>query len=223
MNLDATLSRSYRDSLVSRPHRHYETMARIEGPTLFLRPMAVEDAELIVAWRSDPATSALFLRPQPTLEQHRIWFAGDRNDRVDYVAEHRAENRSVGTVNFTDIDVADRTAKTGTLIGDRRDRGRGFGREIKALWMLYGFAELGLRSVDVIIRADNAAMIGLDSSLGYRPIGSELRVIEASKPAVEFVIMRLSTADLLAERSYSAYDMHGFLERIQSRWNESGQ
>ncbi len=198
------------------PHAHYERLARIETPRLYLRPLALRDAEDIVRWRSDPESAALFLSAQPTLEEHLRWFRGLRLGRCDYVVVERATERSIGALNYKAIDERDGSCETGTLIGERASRGKGYAREAKVAWMLYGFACLGLRTVDVLMHEANEGIIRLNTALGYERVGSERHATALGDEAT-FVRMRLDVARVTRLAIYRELDLHGFLATIEAR------
>src|SRR5690554_159767 len=161
----------------------------IRTTRLLLRPLASDDAELVVAWRNDPQNAELFLAPPPTLEQHLKWFASDRSNRVDYVITLQESGEVVGTLNYV-LDPAGHTAETGTLIGSRAHRGKGIASEAKLAWTLFGFAALDIESILVRIRADNERMIRIDEKLGYVHVGSE-RLTNAIGAPHEYRTLRL--------------------------------
>ena len=148
-------------------HDHYEQTPRISTPRLYLRPMTEGDAELIVAWRSEPSTAAMFFSSPPTLQEHLDWFHSDREDRVDYVIAIAEERRPIGVVNFKNIDLSGGIAEGGKLLGDRSSRGKGYAKEAFAAWLLYGFGTLELETIEVRTRADNSPNIGLNKRLGF--------------------------------------------------------
>lgn len=147
-------------------HEHYERR-RIETPRLWLRPMREDDARLIVDWRNEPSTAAMFFSEPPSLREHLEWFHGPRVGRVDYVVVRRNLDRPIGVVNFKSIDEDRRTAEGGKMIGDLASRGLGMAKEAYAAWLLYGFGTLGLKSVMVRTREDNTANIALNRKLGF--------------------------------------------------------
>lgn len=199
-----------------KPHEAYERLPRIDTPRLILRPMERSDAEAVVAWRSEPATARMFVRPPPTRTEHDAWFASDRLDRVDYVLVHRETGTAIGVVNYKDLNMATRTAETGTLVGDPARRRQGFAREAKVAWMLYGFAELALDAVFVHIRTDNTRMLDVDAALGYIRVG-ETRLDTADARGVPFVRMRLDAATVLDHPAYRGPDPHGFRSKLADR------
>lgn len=199
-----------------RPHTAYEILDRIDTPRLYLRPMRPEDTEAVVAWRSEPGTARMLVQPPPTRAEHEAWFLSPRLDRIDYVIVNRATDVAIGVVNYKSLNAAQRSAETGTLIGDPGHRRQGYAREAKVAWMLYGFADLGLDEVNVHIRADNTRMIEIDAALGYVRV-DEVLWDTAVERGVRFVRMRLSASTALVHPDYLGADPHGFRAKLAER------
>ncbi len=156
--------------------------------------MRRDDAELVVSWRTEPSTAAMFFSAPPTLEEHLRWFDGPRWGRADYMVVRKDEARPIGVVNFKSIDKKRGCAEAGKLIGDLNSRGLGMATESFAAWLMYGFEMLELRQVLVRTRADNAANIALNKKLGFR-LEDTFRSEAADGTQQIFVTMRLSRED----------------------------
>jgi len=191
-------------------------MERIETPRLYLRPMRREDAESIVAWRSEPRTAAMFFSPPPTLKQHLDWFDSPREHRVDYVVVEAASDLPVGTVSFKDVDLERRSAESGTLIGDLASRGKGYGLEAKVAWCLYGFAVLGLDRIDVTVRRDNEPMLRIEAALGHETLEEAVLPNALGEPTA-YVRMTLPARRATELDVFRSVDRHGFVERLAAR------
>lgn len=180
---------------------------------LLLRPLVIEDSELVVSWRNDPKNAELFLSPPPTVDQHIAWFASDRSHRVDYVIVLRDSGDVVGTLNYVQAGT-EKVAETGTLIGSKQHRGMGVASEAKLAWTLFGFAVLDIEQIMVRIRSDNERMIRIDEKLGYENVGSESMNNALGVPHL-YRILRLARRRVLELPHYAAEDHHGFLEAIR--------
>jgi len=197
-------------------HEELELMERIDSPRLYMRPMRREDADLVVAWRSEPRTAAMFLSPPPTLEQHLTWFDSPRDGRVDYLVVEASTDRPVGTVSFKGVVAGGGSAESGTLIGDVASRGKGYGLEAKVAWSLYGFAVLRLDAIDVTVRRDNEPMLRIEEALGYERLGV-VELPNAFGEPTEFVRMTLPARRATELEVFARNDRHGFVERIAAR------
>ncbi len=196
-------------------HEYYERRARIETPRLWLRPMREEDAELIVAWRNEPSTAAMFFIAPPTLDEHLRWFHSGREWRVDYVIVRKEEGRPIGVVNFRDIDEVRGVAEGGKLIGDLNSRGRGMAKEAFAAWLMYGFGTLGLRRVMIRTRTDNTANIRINEKLGFH-VEERYRHRAADGVVREFVMMTLPRREVDRRPYFRSVDRQGYFDKERS-------
>lgn len=141
---------------------------RFEQGTVALRPLALADTDHVVRWRGRPdVASEMFSATPPTAAEHDAWFHGlqRRTDRLEFVILD--EERPVGTVGLSQIDLGAGTAEYGILIGEDAARGRGVARTASELVIELAFVTLGLQRLDLTMFADNAAARGLYERLGF--------------------------------------------------------
>jgi N-acetylneuraminate synthase len=141
---------------------------RLGDGEVALRPMANEDAPLIVRWRNQPEVAAqLFSEHPPTLEDHQAWFANlqRRSDRLEFVIV--AGDKPVGTIGLSQIDFGARSAEYGILIGEEQFRGRGIAGRASKLLLQFAFEVLDLAHVDLALFRDNEGARRLYEKLGF--------------------------------------------------------
>jgi len=137
-------------------------------PHVALRPQTLDDAEMILRWRSDPEIlSQLFSERPPTLEEHRRWFAGLGDDRKEYIILAEGTH-PIGTVGLSRIDLQSASAEYGILMGERDYWGRGYAAAASRELLRIGFRELGLKRVYLCVFEDNRRAISLYTRLGFR-------------------------------------------------------
>ena len=137
-------------------------------PSVTLRPQTLDDAGLIIRWRSDPAVqSQMFSERAPTLDEHRAWFSGLREDRKEYIIVAEGM-RAIGTAGLSHIDPRDGAAEYGILIGERDCLGKGYASAASHELLRIAFKEMGLQRVVLRVFADNERAIGLYLKLGFR-------------------------------------------------------
>jgi UDP-4-amino-4,6-dideoxy-N-acetyl-beta-L-altrosamine N-acetyltransferase len=168
-------------------------------PSVSLRPLAAQDAELVVAWRSRPDVhDQLFAVRPPTLESHRAWFesyarGSDRRELIILV-----DGRPAGTVALAQIDLTHRRAEYGILIGEPWARGTGAAEAASRLLLAMAFGELDLERVFLLAFEDNQAALRLYERLGFRREGLlRSHVIKDGRPR-DVVVMGLLRGELPA-------------------------
>lgn len=135
-----------------------ETLPRITGERVTLRPITEADTDLIVRWRNTPSVVRNFIFREPfTPEMHRNWLATKvaTGRVVQYMIEVKATDRPVGSVYFRDIDPVNHSAEYGIFIGEEDARGQGFGSETARLFTEFGFARLGLHRISLRLLEEN--------------------------------------------------------------------
>jgi len=146
----------------------------IEGERVLLRRMCREDTADVVRMRAEPEVQAqLFSERPPTIEEHLRWLADmeARGDRHEFMIVERASGRSVGTIGLSRIDLVNRRAEYGVLIGEPGARGKGLAAEASRLLLAYAFGTLGLRRVYLHVLARNADALRLYRRVGFQPEG----------------------------------------------------
>lgn len=143
----------------------------LDGPTLYLREYREDDLDAALAVLGDPEVSRYLVTGPPNRAQQARQLAGDLErarqvPRADY---------SLATVERATGDVvgAGRLALDNPPHGEvayslRRDRwGRGYGTELLALLLSFGFDTLGLHRIQATVAPENAASLALLAKFGF--------------------------------------------------------
>jgi RimJ/RimL family protein N-acetyltransferase len=124
----------------------------------------------------------LRIRSEVTIEQQRAWLERVQRSSSDVLhAIIATDDRSfIGVAQLKDIDVFDRTANGGLVIGDKQRWGKGYATEARSLQLQYAFDHLRLRWVYGRTAACNIGAQRLMVANGYREIGRrpECRLID---------------------------------------------
>lgn len=134
----------------------YENLPVLEGTDFTLRPIKIEDTDLIVKWRNSEAVKSRFIfRSNFTKEMHLNWletkvFTGDV---VQYIIEY--EGTPVGSVYYQKFDDMNSSAEFGIFIGETFCRGKGLGGKVTKTFKDFGHKQLGLHRVYLRVLAEN--------------------------------------------------------------------
>ena len=146
------------------------------GPRVYLRPMDLEDADVMVlAQRGEPDTfwdegrspgSSLSFR------HHIRQMAKDEpQEWIQFAICDRQTGEIVGANGVDGADLLNRTAETVTVIHNPAYRGKGYGSEAKHLLLDYLFNTLGLHSVHSWVWGPNTRSQAALRKQGYRDAG----------------------------------------------------
>ena len=130
-----------------------EPIRFLNGSRLYLRKPAESDLPLFLRWINDPDTWHWLGRVSPmNMTDEKAWFEAleNGNPPTNFVFTIVLEERDepIGVMGLHAVDWINRRGTTGSLLGEERHRGRGYGLEAKRLLLRYAFETLGLNRVN---------------------------------------------------------------------------
>ena len=143
---------------------------RLEGETIYLRPIAMEDTERIVTWRNQERVRRNFIYQAPfTPQGHEAWMRTKvaSGEAVQFIICEKETDRPVGSVYFRDVDPVNRKAEYGIFIGEADAAGRGIGTQAARLAVAYARDVLGLHKLMLRVFADNAGAVKSYQRAGF--------------------------------------------------------
>lgn len=158
-----------------------------------LRPLAREDAAMVLRWRNSDAVAGFALSDRRIApEEHAAWL-----DRVLAAQDSRhwiieAGSRPVGLVDVDDIDESSGTCRWGFYVADAGERRRGVGVEALRQVLRWAFEERGLRKVCAEVLATNTAGLAVHRKLGFAEEGVAPERAEHAGGRVDLVLFGLT-------------------------------
>jgi len=152
-----------------------QTVGDITGEQVALGPLRHDLLPLYQRWHNDFATQRTYADPlEPTTIEHwaaryERWLLGA--DAVRFTLYERATVRPIGITNLHRIDLRNRTAAFGMLIGATTDRGQGYGTEATRVMLEYAFTVLGLHNVMLTVLEFTRAGRHAYEKAGFRECG----------------------------------------------------
>ncbi len=140
-----------------------------EAVGIYLRPMTVEDTDLIVKWRNTDSVRKNFIYQELfTREGHLSWIQNmvEPGKVVQFIICDIAADTPLGSVYIRDIDRTHNKAEYGIFLGEGA-RGRGVGSGAAKLMLQYCFEELGLHRVYLRAFAENMPAIRSYEKAGF--------------------------------------------------------
>lgn len=151
-----------------------EKLDIIEGELVRLRPIMIEDTELIVAWRNNPRVRQMFIfREKFTTEMHLHWMETKvaSGQVIQYIIEEKASNTPLGSAYFSDINHIYRSAEYGIFIGEDDAIGKGYGSETAKLFIDYAFKKLNIHRISLRVLEENQIAYRSYISVGFKKEG----------------------------------------------------
>lgn len=137
----------------------------LTGKKIQLRPLKLTDIENTLKWRNDLEIIMLSqgIRFPKTRELEEDWYHSvlhdKSNNRVFFGIDLISNMESIGIVQITKIDYISGTCELGIMIGDKANRGKGYGNEAYSIIINYAFNILNLRKVNTFSIVSNSASL----------------------------------------------------------------
>ena len=106
----------------------------------------------------------------------------------------------LGNVGFNSVDLLNRTAVIGIMLGNPNYQRKGYGIEAVKLILDYGFSFLNLRNISLSVFEYNEAAYNLYKKAGFKEVGRLRKAVEIMGKTYDVIIM-----DMLKEEFQSIY------------------
>ena len=147
----------------------------IKGEKVYLRPILRSDLSHLNEWKNDEETyQYLGGGYMPTsIDQQEKWM----DSLIDTTGTNKRflicanKNEPVGMVGLYAINWIHRTSEIGVYIGNKKARGKGYGKEACQLLEQFAREYLNMRKIRLSVVSDNIAAVHMWQSLGYEKVG----------------------------------------------------
>jgi RimJ/RimL family protein N-acetyltransferase len=161
-------------SNAEQPPTHAQPILR--SGRVYLRPAEQADLPTFVRWLADAETKRnLALRAPLSLAMEEKWFASlvERQGSGNYhfVICLVDSGRPIGATDLRDIDLENGHAAFGIMIGEEKDRNRGYGTEALEAICDFGFGQLRLERIELDVYDGNPRAQRSYEKAGFRVEG----------------------------------------------------
>lgn len=160
-----------------RYHSQTQKQFPIETERLLIRKVQKKDLPLIKEWLKDEEGRYFLLsrlvQPQETIEDI---FESEYNILGLITLKDKTP---IGLIAYLNIDEYTKKAELRNLIGEKKQRGKGYGNEATKAWIEYGFFTLGLEKIYLTTINTDIKNIRINESLGFKVEGllkNELKI-----------------------------------------------
>lgn len=160
-----------------RYHSQTQKQFPIETERLLIRKVQKKDLSLIKEWLKDEEGRYFLLsrlvQPQETIEDI---FESEYNILGLITLKDKTP---IGLIAYLNIDEYTKKAELRNLIGEKKQRGKGYGNEATKAWIEYGFFTLGLEKIYLTTINTDIKNIRINESLGFKVEGllkNELKI-----------------------------------------------
>ena len=151
-------------------------MLYLSGDKVSLRPLEMEDLDLIYQWENNTVIWEVSHTLVPYSKHVLKQYLANAHEDIYVVKQLRmviqtVEKKPVGLIDLFDFDAFHSRVGVGILIASDAERKKGFAKESLQLIIDYTAKHLGLKQIYCNITFDNQASINLFTSLGFVPCG----------------------------------------------------
>ena len=169
------------------------------GNNLRLRAIEREDIPRFLRWLNDPEVRRFLLMHEPlSRAREERWFEEQLSRQSDLILAIEVlvgdEWVHIGNVGLHHLDLKNRTAVLGIVIGEKGFWGKGYGREAIRVLLRYAFFEIGLHRVELETFAFNERALRCYEAVGFKRVGVRREAFFREGAFHDVILM-----DLLAE------------------------
>lgn len=147
---------------------------KIEGKRVYLSPMCTDDAIKYTKWMNDfDVTDKINSSCNViSLESEKAWL--EKNSGIgnyQFAIVKQENDELIGNCSLHNLDLINGRATVGIFIGDKENRGKGYGSEALELLLSYGFNHLNLNNIMLTVYSFNEPAIFCYKKIGFKEIG----------------------------------------------------
>lgn len=185
-------------------HRKQEWVPEsIVGERVFLRPITLDDAPIIVEKANDPVLREKlkyfsFFQWPLDLEREIAYLERMIGSQSDLLMAIRLieGKKFIGTVGLHEIDWLNDNLRLGIIIFEKDAWGNRYAKEVTEMILHFVFEELGMNKIYLMPRADNTHSIHIYKKLGFLPEGilrQEYRIDKLKEGGYQYLdLLRMS-------------------------------
>ena len=170
-------------------------LANITGEKITLGPVRHDLLPVYLRWNNDFEVNRtrLFTWRPITHEVAQAWYQRTSQEEgiggITFTIYERVTVRPIGLTYLFDIDYFSQTAEYGIMIGEKDCWGKGYGTEVTALMLDFGFTGLCLHQIRLRTVSFNARGIGAYTRAGFRLVGRWREAHRFGGRAYDIVLM----------------------------------
>jgi RimJ/RimL family protein N-acetyltransferase len=154
---------------------------------LYARWYGDEEIWRLTSWAAEPMQQA---------QAERLFEDREASAVDDSFAIHReGEEKPLGVISLTNISEANGSAELSVIIGDEKDRDKGFGTEAIRVILRYAFEDLGLQRVDLSVFEFNELAIRAYEKLGFQREGRVRQAVRRDGKFHDAILMRILASE----------------------------
>ena len=188
-------------------------LKKLTGDNIYLSPISFDDVEQYAEMVNDIKVSVglgyLSYTNIIDFESEKEFLISVKKEKMFAVRLLENDNL-LGNVGFNSVDLLNRTAVIGIMLGNPNYQRKGYGIEAVKLILDYGFSFLNLRNISLSVFEYNEAAYNLYKKAGFKEVGRLRKAVEIMGKTYDVIIM-----DMLKEEFQSVY----IKRELEKRYN----
>ena len=183
------------------------------GDNVYLSPISLDDVEKYAEMVNDIKVSVglgyLSYTNIIDFESEKEFLISVKKEKM--FAVRLLENDDLlGNIGFNSVDLLNRTATMGIMLGNSNYQRKGYGIEAVKLILDYGFSFLNLRNISLSVFEYNEPAYNLYKKVGFKEVGRLRKALEIMGKTYDVIIL-----DMLKEEFQSVY----IKRELEKRYN----
>lgn len=183
------------------------------GDNVYLSPISLDDVEKYAEMVNDIKVSIglgyLSYTNIIDFESEKEFLISAKKEKMFAVRLLENDNL-LGNVGFNSVDLLNRTATMGIMLGNPNYQRKGYGIEAVKLILDYGFSFLNLRNISLSVFEYNEPAYNLYKKVGFKEVGRLRKALEIMGKTYDVIIL-----DMLKEEFQSVY----IKRELEKRYN----
>lgn len=148
----------------------------LRGKNLYLQKVQQKDKEFMYPWFSDSDFLKYYdyVKPNPLSKDvvDEIFMEYEKKKSEIFSIKDLSDDKVIGVAGFDDIIKDNEVATLFIGFGEKKERGKGYGKETMKLLLNYGFKELNLHRIQLNVLEFNINAIHLYEKFGFKKEGA---------------------------------------------------
>lgn len=179
-----------------------ERIKKLAGEKVYLSPMSVNDAEKFVNWMNDFNVTDYIMRSDKVLSlEAEIQWLSEEAKKSGYLMSIVCADTDevIGNIGLHDINYIHRYAVLGIMIGEDKNRSKGYGAEAIGLLLDFAFNYLNLNSVSLTLLSCNDRAKRCYEKVGFKECGRKRKCRFLNGKYYDSIIMDILASEFKGE------------------------
>lgn len=171
-----------------------------ESERIYFRKLEKEDVSLLHRWQND---TEVYMNMSGTMDLYSTedieTFYEKIKDEKNYIIVEKKTNKDIGRVSLPFLDYEQQNTEIIIMIGEKKDWGKGYGKEAFQLILNYIFNELNLHRAGLKVFSFNEKAIKMYEKFGFQFEGKLREALFRNGQWHDIYLMGLLKSDYLKE------------------------